>query len=189
MLYEVITITWQKTGDWDQDTDARLRIIMEKQCLPLDVITSYSIHYTKLYDEYPLKTARMGEMLFLRGVVHFVLKERYKYIPFITEEMTSSDIRLLPNRDPEENDDMYIWEKILNDFTLAAQYLPATQADKGRPTLYSAKAYAVSTLLWMAYRQNETHQVVDVDAARLQQALTLCNDIINTSDRALTPDS
>lgn len=139
-------------------------------------------------EEYPLKTARMGEMLFLRGLVHYVLKERYKYIPFITEDMSASDIKLVPNRDPEENDDMYIWEKILNDFTTAAQYLPATQADKGRPTLYSAKAYAVSTLLWMAYRQNETHQVVDIDAARLQQALTLCNDIINTSDRALTPD-
>ncbi|MBE0653967.1 MAG: RagB/SusD family nutrient uptake outer membrane protein, partial [Bacteroidales bacterium] len=139
-------------------------------------------------EEYPLKNARLGEMLFLRGLVHFHLKERYKWIPFITEELSPSDIRQEPNRYPDAQNDLYIWQRILDDFTTASQYLPPTQTDKGRPTAYSAKAYAVITMLWMAYKQDETHQVTDIDEATLQEALALCNDILTSSDRDLTDD-
>jgi hypothetical protein len=57
------TITWQKTGDWDQDSDARLRITMEKQCLPLEscypaykdpVILAESIPCTQEFLNVPL---------------------------------------------------------------------------------------------------------------------------------------
>ncbi len=139
-------------------------------------------------EEYPLKNARLGEMKFLRGFCHFGLKERYKWIPYITEDLTSVDIKGVPNRPSDAENDLDLWQKIYNDFEFASQNLPATQEDPGRPTMYAAKAYMVKTLLWMAYRQDENHQLVTIDTGILNDALSLCNDIINNSDRALTSD-
>lgn len=139
-------------------------------------------------EEFPERNSRLGEMKFLRGLIHLHLKQRYKWIPYITEDMTRSDIKLVPNRDPDASDDLYLWQKVLDDFETAYQSLPASQAEKGRPTLYSAKAYAVNTLMWMAYGQDENHNVASIDQSKLEQALVLANDIINSSNRSLTSD-
>lgn len=139
-------------------------------------------------EEYPLKNARLGEMMFLRAFCHLGLKERYKWIPYITEDMTTQDIKEVPNHPDDAENDLFLWQKIYNDFEFAFQNLPPTQSDPGRPTKYSAEAFMVKTMLWLAYKQNDTHQLVDIDLNILEDALPLCNDIINNSDRDLTSD-
>jgi hypothetical protein len=139
-------------------------------------------------EEYPQKNARLGEMKFLRAFCHFGLKERYKWIPYVTEDMTTQDIKDEPNHPADAQNDLFLWQKIYDDFDFAFQNLPPTQSEPGRPTKYTAEAYMVQTLLWMAYKQDETHQLVEIDLDILEDALTLCNDIINSSDRELTSD-
>lgn len=139
-------------------------------------------------DDYPLKVSRIAEMRFLRAFCHLSLKQRYKWMPYITEDMTVVDIKSVPNRPADAENDLGLWQLILDDFTFAADNLPPTQSDKGRPTEWTAKAYMVKTLLWMAYPQNETHQVIDIDETALTTALSLCNDIIDHSGKALTAD-
>lgn len=139
-------------------------------------------------EEYSMKNARLGEMMFLRAFSHLCLKERYKWIPYITEDMTAIDIKSIPNRSPDAINDLGIWQLIYDDFEAASQLLPETQDDPGRPTMYAAKAYMVKALMWMAYPQDENHQLISVDAAVLARALVICDDIINNSDRDLTAD-
>lgn len=139
-------------------------------------------------DEYPLKNARLGEMKFLRAFCHMSLKQRYKWIPYITDEMTVVDIKSVPNRPADAQNDLVLWQKILDDFEFASNNLPSSQSDPGRPTKWAAKAFMVKTLLSMAYQQNETHQVINIDRNALTSALTLCNEVINNSGKALTSD-
>ena len=63
-------------------------------------------------EEYALKNARTGEMRFLRAFCHFTLKQRYKWIPYITEDMSTADIREEPNRPEGATSDLVLWKKI-----------------------------------------------------------------------------
>jgi len=139
-------------------------------------------------EEYALKNARTGEMRFLRAFCHFTLKQRYKWIPYITEDMSTADIREEPNRPEGATSDLVLWKKIYDDFEFASQNLPPTQDDPGRPTKYTAKAYLVKTLLYMAYQQDKNHQLTNIDQSYLQEALILCNEVINSSGKTLTAD-
>ncbi|MCK5135196.1 MAG: RagB/SusD family nutrient uptake outer membrane protein [Bacteroidales bacterium] len=139
-------------------------------------------------DEYPLKDARLAEMKFLRAFSHLVMKERYKWIPYITEDMTSVDIKMVPNRSPDADDDLDLWQLIYDDFEFASEKLPDVQDDPGRPTKFAAEAYMVKTLMWMAYKQDEEHQLISINAGILEDALELCDNIISKSNRALTVD-
>src|SRR5699024_314306 len=69
----------------------------------------------------------------------------------------------------------------------AAENLPATQEDAGRPTKYAAEAYLIKTLMWMAYEDNAQHQLVAIHEDRLEEALQLVNDIIESQQYSLTP--
>ena len=50
MLYEVITISREGHGKVDLDRGEHVKLLAP--CGRKDVITSYSIHYTKLYDPF-----------------------------------------------------------------------------------------------------------------------------------------
>src|SRR5699024_3932578 len=112
--------------------------------------------------EYPLKTPRLAEMRFLRGWIYFKLKRRYKWIPWITEEHTPEDIRNISNHPDDAENDLYLWQNIYDEFKFAAENLPPTQEEVGRANKYAAEAYLVKTLLWMAYEQDDRHQVVNI---------------------------
>lgn len=137
---------------------------------------------------FPLKTQRIAEMRFLRGWIYFRLKERFKWIPIFDETATAADIVKVPNRPEGATNDLSLWQKILDDFTFAADNLPAVQADKGRVTKYAAKAFMVKTLLWMAYPQDLNNRVTGLDPTKLQEALVLCDEIINSGVYSLCGD-
>lgn len=138
--------------------------------------------------EYPVKTQRLAEMRFLRGWIYFKLKRRYKWIPYFREDATSDDITAISNHPDSVANDLALWQKIYEDFEYAAGVLPATQEEVGRANKYVAEAFMVKTLLWMAYEQDDRHQVVNINTEKLTKALELCNSIINSGHYSLSSD-
>jgi hypothetical protein len=137
---------------------------------------------------YPQKKKRIAEMRFLRGYEFMQLKRWYKWIPYFDEFVSQDSIKQIPNHPDTAKNDLFIWNKILQDFTAAASDLPATQTEKGRPTKYAAEAEMAQVLLWMAYEQNDKHQVTNINKDRLTEAMKYLDDIINSGQYSLTPD-
>ena len=138
--------------------------------------------------DYPVKTSRIAEMRFLRGWIYFKLKLRYKWIPYFREDATSEQIVTISNRPDSLGNDLPVWEKIAEDFRFAADNLPATQEEVGRANQYIAKAFLAKSLLWMAYPQDDRHQVTLVDTDKLTEALGYVNDIIESGEFGLASD-
>lgn len=137
--------------------------------------------------EFPVKNSRMGEMMFLRAFTHFRLKEFFKYMPYIDETVVggSAEFEAIPNRDLNQPNDQYLWERILNDFKTAESLLPEVQQDKGRITKNAATAMVARTLMFMAYVQDDRHQVTNIDKERLAEALEYLNKLTTQEGRAV----
>jgi hypothetical protein len=136
--------------------------------------------------EFSKKDIRMGELRFLRGHLFFVLKVLFKKVPYIDETLTDEEIITVSN-DVLTNDQL--WEKIVEDFQFAVDKLPETQpGEPGRANKLSAKAYLAKVRLYQAYTQDENHNVTGIDAAKLNEVVTLTSDIINSGKYQLQPD-
>lgn len=136
-------------------------------------------------EEFPLKEQRIAEMRFLRGYEYFYMKIYFRYVPYIDEYLPKDEYIKVGNRDLN---DLELWGKIYNDFEAAYNVLPETQAEVGRPTKYAAEAFMVITLLWMACEMDEENQIVNINQSRLNEALTHCNNIIESSKYDLCSD-
>src|SRR5699024_497945 len=138
-------------------------------------------------EEFPMKDARLGEVLFIRTFTHFRLKQFFKYVPYIDEEVigTSADFEAIPNRIQEEPDDQYLWERIVTDFKKAENLLPDIQSEKGRIDKNAATAMIANTLMYMAYEQDERHSVVNLDKAKLTEALEYVNKLTDQENDKL----
>ena len=136
--------------------------------------------------EFSKKDMRLGELRFLRGHLHFVLKVLFKKVPYIDETLSDEEIVTVSN-DALTNDQL--WEKIAEDFQFAVDKLPETQpGEPGRANKLSAKAYLAKVRLYQAYTQDENHNVTGKDAAKLNEVVTLTSDIINSGNYQLQPD-
>ena len=136
--------------------------------------------------EFSNKAIRLGELRFLRGHLHFVLKILFNEVPYIDETLTDEEIVTVSN-DALTNDQL--WEKIAEDFQFAVDKLPETQpGEPGRANKLSAKAYLAKVRLYQAYTQDENHNVTGIDAAKLNEVVTLTSDIINSGNYQLQPD-
>ncbi|HZG25294.1 MAG TPA: RagB/SusD family nutrient uptake outer membrane protein, partial [Chitinophagaceae bacterium] len=131
------------------------------------------------------RKVRQGEVRFLRGHMHFLLKVLFKNIPFIEETMSEEDILKVSNTQ-FTNDQL--WDKIGADFQFAIDNLPETQPEVGRANKLAAKAYLAKVRLYQAYQQNDNHQVTAINAARLNEVVALTNDVINSGKYQLQPD-
>lgn len=152
--------------------------------------TNTALQALNKWDEakYPMKKVRTAELRFLRGWIFFNLKRRYKWVPYFREDATREEIIKTPNRPDGAVNDLELWGKILEDFKFAADNLPATQPEIGRVNKYAAQAYAAQCLLWMGYPQDDRHQVTKVEPARLNEALTYLNSIIESGKYRLATD-
>lgn len=130
-------------------------------------------------EDFPLKNVRIGEVKFIRTFVHFRLKQFFKYMPYIDEFVVGStpEFEAVPNKDLSQPNDMYLWEKILADFKDAEERLPMNQPELGRVDKNAATAMIARTLMFMAYEQNEKHQVVNINKERLSEALVYLNKL------------
>lgn len=131
-------------------------------------------------EDMPNKKIRMAEMRFLRGHMHFIQKIVFKMVPYIDETMSAEDIANVSNV-KYSNDEL--WQKIADDFQYAYDNLPASQTEVGRANKYAAAAYLAKVYLYKAYRQDEMHNVISVDAADLQKVLDLMADVMTSSYR------
>ncbi len=138
-------------------------------------------------EDYPMKSIRIGEVKFIRSFVLFRLKEFFKYVPYIDENVvgTSAEFEAIPNRDNNQTNDQYLWEKILNDFKDAETRLPAVQAEKGRVNKNAATAMVARTLMFMAYEQDDRHQVTNINKERLNEALVYLNKLTDQEGGAV----
>jgi len=125
----------------------------------------------KTDDTYKLKEQRLGEMYFLRAYGHFLLKRLYKNIPFVIKpNMSQQDYNNLSNTEYTNDEG---WQVIADDLEYAFNALPATQADKGRPTQASAAALLAKVYLYKAYRQDDknSHRVTEINQDDLKKVV------------------
>lgn len=135
--------------------------------------------------DFPNKKIRIGECRFIRGHFYFLLKVLFKSIPYIDETVAIEDYGTISNI-ALSNDEL--WQKIADDFKAAYDNLPESQGtDVGRANKYSAAAYLAKTYLYKAYRQDEKHNVTEINAEDLKQVLTFSNEVIS-SDYGLEDD-
>mgnify|MGYP002795015840 CR=1 FL=1 len=123
--------------------------------------------------EYADKTIRQAELRFLRAHSHFMLKLLFKKIPYITEDLTAEEIALTSN----DVDNEALWNTIADDFLFAYNNLPQAQDQVGRADKSAAAAYLAKLRLYQAYEQNDTHQVTNINAARLQEVIDFADDV------------
>jgi hypothetical protein len=135
--------------------------------------------------EFPKRTIRIGEMHFLRGHMFFLLKVLFNKMPWFDENATNDQIIKTSNSMSSDS----LWTKIEGDFQTAVADLPPTQpGEPGRANQLSAKAYLAKALLYHAYTQDATYTVTGVDMAKMQQVVTLTNDIISSGQYSLNSD-
>lgn len=141
---------------------------------------------------FPAKDQRIAEMKFLRSWIYLGMKLRWKYVPWIDDEVPNDAIIVegISNRPKDMGNDQPLWDKIIKDFEEAAAVLPEMQTDKGRPTQYAAHALAAKALLFRAYEQSDAHQVSNINRETLNKALAHIEAIMakDVTLFDLTPD-
>lgn len=135
--------------------------------------------------EYPMKNQRIAEMRFLRGHYFFDLKILYNRIPWFDETASVTDIESASNVAFSSDE---LWTKIAEDFRAAASDLPASQNDKGRPDKFTAKAYLAKVLLYQSYEQDENYNVVNINTSKLQEVISLVDEVSASGKYQLAPD-
>lgn len=132
-------------------------------------------------EELPNKNSFMGEMLFIRSFTLYRLKKLWKYVPYIDENVVgmSDAFEAVPNRELDKGNDLYLWQRILDDFKKAEELLPLDQMDKGRVSRNAATAMVARTILNMAYEQDDRHQVININKELLAEALPYIDKIID----------
>ncbi len=122
-------------------------------------------------DSYQLKAQRLGEMKFLRGYAHFLLKRLYKNIPFIMNaNLSQEEYNNLSNTEFTNDEG---WQQIINDVEYAYSVLPVTQNEVGRPSKAAAAAFLTKLYLYKAYRQDDakSNQVTGINQADLNKVI------------------
>ncbi len=136
-------------------------------------------------DEFPLKNQRIAELRFLRGHIYMYMKLCFRFFPYIDENTPTDEYDKVSN---DTLTDQELWGKLIDDFRFAVANLPEKQTEVGRPTRFAAEAYLAKTLLFAAYEQNETNQVININKEKLTEVAELCKDVIDHSGKSLFPN-
>ncbi|WP_411031234.1 RagB/SusD family nutrient uptake outer membrane protein [Spongiimicrobium sp. 3-5] len=107
-----------------------------------------------------LKNRLMGEAHFLRGLFYFELVRMYGDVPLQLHATTTFTTETYLARTPSSE----VYDQIIQDFTFAEANLPGSFSgiDKGRPTLWSAKAYLAKVALTQGDWQTAVTKTEDV---------------------------
>jgi tetratricopeptide (TPR) repeat protein len=135
--------------------------------------------------EFPQKSQRQAEMRFLRAHHYFILKTMFKYIPWIDENTPVEEYSKISN-DAFTNDEL--WDKIAAEFEFASNNLSEVNEDQGRPNRYAAKAYLAKVRLYQAYEQDESHNVININTEKLEEVVSLTNEVIQSGMFSLFSD-
>ena len=155
----VMTTDWPYNDIWN-----RFYKYLSRISLSLDMLAVADQENTTIQQ-------RTAEMKFLRAYGHFQLKRLFKKIPFVNKlNMQEDDYNNLTNTEYTNDEG---WQQIINDLEDAYVVLPATQADKGRPTKAACAAFLAKVYLYKAYRQDDanSNKVTSVNEADLQKVV------------------
>jgi hypothetical protein len=135
--------------------------------------------------ELPARESRIGEMLFLRGHMFFLLKVLFNRVPWFDETATDDQIKLTPNTMTSDS----LWIHIEQDFKTARSLCPATQpGEPGRITKYAAESYLAKAYLYHAYTQDANYKVTGLNNAYLDSVVALTADVIGSGLYQLNTD-
>ena len=132
-------------------------------------------------DSYQLKSQRLGEMKFLRGYAHFLLKRLYKNIPFIMNaNLSQEEYNNLSNTEFTNDEG---WQQIISDVEYAYSVLPVSQSEKGRPSQAAAAAFLTKLYLYKAYRQDnaQSNEVTSINQEDLKKVVEYSDPAIYTA--------
>ena len=110
--------------------------------------------------------SELAQARFLRGHYNFELVKIYGNVPYISEQNYADVDYNQPNPGP-------IWDEIEADFQFAIDNLPDTQADPGRPTSFTARAF-----------KGKAHMFQQ----EFNDAKTLFDAVINSGNYSLLPE-
>lgn len=133
---------------------------------------------------FPNKKVRIAELRFLRAHSYFEMKLLYKNIPIFDENAAPDQILKVSNTLSDEDS----WNKIADDFQYAVDNLPTSQPELARANKYAAEAYLAKLRLYQAYEQDASYHVTNINQTRLQQVVSLTQDVISSGKYALSPD-
>ena len=126
-------------------------------------------------ESYPKRDIRIAEMRFLRAHYLFELKILFKHVPFVDESLEPEDYMTVSNR---AYTDAELWDKIIEEFRHASIVLPDLNDEQlGRANKYMAQAYLAKALLYAAYEQNEQHDVININTQKLEEVVTLVDNL------------
>lgn len=135
---------------------------------------------SRLVDE--LDPARRDQIIaeaqFLRGIFHFEAQKMWKFPPYIDDsayDINDVESTKVPNGSK-------IWDQIEADFEAAAAVLPEAQSLVGRPTSFAAKAFLAKAKMYQGWDEGG-----NANTAKLQEAKTLLDEILNSGLYTLTP--
>lgn len=125
--------------------------------------------------ELPTRDLRIAEVRFLRAHFYFDLKILFKHIPYVDETIPVEEYKNISNR---ELTDKQGWEYIIQEFRYAADNLKDPTGEIGRINKWMAKAYLAKALLYAAYEQDEKNDVINIDKGKLEEVVSLTDEII-----------
>lgn len=120
----------------------------------------------------------IAEAQFLRGLFHFEAQKMWRspiYVGDDVYDLNDVESTKVPNDGP-------IWDRIENDFLQAAASLPDNQAEVGRPTKMAAKAFLAKAKMYQGWNADGS-----ANTAKLQEAKTLLDEIVNSNLYTLVP--
>jgi len=134
--------------------------------------------------QFPNKKIRIAELRFLRAHSYFIMKRLYKQVPIFDETATADQILKTSNTLSDED----AWNKIADDFQFAVDNLPTSQPELARANKYAAEAYLAKVRLYQAYEQDASYHVTNINQTRLQQVVSLTQDVIASGKYSLSAD-
>lgn len=135
--------------------------------------------------ELPTRGLRIAEVRFLRAHFYFDLKILFKHIPYVDETIPVEEYKNISNR---VLTDQQGWEYIIQEFRYAAENLTDPTGELGRIHKWIAKAYLAKALLYAAYEQDEKNDVISINTEKLEEVVSLTDEIIGSGRYGLADD-
>ena len=123
---------------------------------------------------------RDAEVRFLRAHFYFKLITMFRQIPWIDEQVYKSNTQEQTRNDEFTYEQLF--QKIINDFKVAYDVLPANQADGGRVNKIAAASYLAKCYLTLAWGDGyeATNGVAHINQEYMQKVVEYTNDVVSS---------
>ena len=123
---------------------------------------------------------RDAEVRFLRAHFYFKLITMFRQIPWIDEQVYKNNTQEQTRNDEFTYEQLF--QKIINDFKVAYDVLPANQTDGGRVNKIAAASYLAKCYLTLAWGDGyeATNGVAHINQEYMQKVVEYTNDVVSS---------